>query len=115
MAFLPPMVLQPFVENAIWHVMHKEKDRPGQIKIGVKENNEALICTIEDNGVGRVRSQELQEKNMLKTKSMGIKITEDRLKLLTKKRWKELIRIVDLKDAYDTAMGTRVEISIPLV
>ena len=46
---------------------------------------------------------------------MGIKITEDRLKLLTKKRWKELIRIVDLKDAYNTAMGTRVEISIPLV
>jgi len=115
-AYLPPMVLQPFVENAIWHgLMHKEKDRPGQIKIGVKENNEALICTIEDNGVGRIRSQELQDKNMFKTKSMGIKITEDRLKLLTKKRWKELIRIVDLKDAYDTAMGTRVEISIPLV
>ena len=54
------MVLQPFVENAIWHgLMHKEKDKPAQIKIEVKEDAEALICTIEDNGVGRTRSQEL--------------------------------------------------------
>ena len=91
-AYLPPMVLQPFIENAIWHgLMHQEKDKPGHIKIGVKENNEALICTIEDNGVGRLRSQELKEKTAFKMKSMGIKITEDRLNLLTKKRWKELI------------------------
>jgi tetratricopeptide (TPR) repeat protein len=113
--YLPPMVLQPFVENAIWHgLMHKEANEPGLIKIAVKEDNDVLLCTIEDNGVGRGRSGELKEKDDTKTKSIGIKITEERLRLLSKKRINDLIRIIDLKDTLDTARGTRVEISIPL-
>lgn len=113
--FLPPMVLQPFVENAIWHgLMHKETNEQGHIKIAVKEDNDTLLCTIEDNGVGRRKSEEMKEKNDGKTKSIGIKVTEERLKLLSKERIKELIRIVDLKDTFDAAVGTRVEISIPI-
>lgn len=113
--YLPPMVLQPFVENAIWHgLMHKETNEQGRIKIAVKEDNDVLLCTIEDNGVGRNRSDELKEKDDSKTKSIGIKITEERLRLLSKKRINDLIRIIDLKDTLNTATGTRVEISIPL-
>ncbi|HEX6225968.1 MAG TPA: tetratricopeptide repeat protein [Chryseolinea sp.] len=113
--FLPPMVLQPFVENAIWHgLMHKDTDEQGQIKIAVREDNEALLCTIEDNGIGRVRSEEFKEKNSDKTKSVGIKITEERLKLLAKERLENLVKIVDLTDTVNIATGTRVEICIPL-
>ncbi|MDX2245834.1 MAG: tetratricopeptide repeat protein [Bacteroidia bacterium] len=113
--YLPPMVLQPFVENAIWHgLMHKEKETPGIIKIALKEAEDTLVCIIEDNGVGRARSQQLREKSLLKSKSMGLKITEERLRLLSKIPKGEVIQITDLKDAQDTASGTRVELKIPL-
>ena len=113
--FLPSMVLQPFVENAIWHgLMHKQADEKGIINIQIREENDRLLCTIEDNGVGRERAQQLREKSVLKNKSMGMKITEERLRLLSQERLEQLIRVTDLKDALDHALGTRVEINIPL-
>jgi tetratricopeptide (TPR) repeat protein len=113
--FLPSMVLQPFVENAIWHgLMHKQADEKGIINIDIREENDRLLCTIEDNGVGREKAQQLREKSVLKNKSMGMKITEERLRLLSQERLEQLIRVTDLKDALDHALGTRVEINIPL-
>lgn len=112
--YLPSMVLQPFVENAIWHgLMHKED--PGMITIAIREEEEdRLLCTIEDNGVGREKAQVLQEKSILKRKSMGMKITEERLRLLSKERLEQLIRITDLKDSLDQVLGTRVDIMVPI-
>jgi sensor histidine kinase YesM len=111
--FLPPMVLQPFVENAIWHGL-MPKEASGHIKIAFKEDKDCLFCTIEDDGVGRGYSEALKDKSESKTKSVGIKITEERLRLLNKKRLDEMIKIVDLKNALNEAVGTRVEINIPL-
>jgi LytS/YehU family sensor histidine kinase len=113
--YLPAMMLQPFVENAIWHgLMHKPVDQKGFINIGIHEEEDVLICMIEDNGVGRENAVQLQEKSILKTKSMGLQITERRLKLLNKNKVTEMINIVDLKDPDLNALGTRVNISIPL-
>jgi sensor histidine kinase YesM len=113
--YLPSMVLQPFVENAIWHgLMNKKNGVSGMIKISVKEENEFLNCSIEDNGIGREAARELREKSVLKTKSMGMKITEERLKLIAKEGWEKLVHIIDLKDQLNQALGTRVEITIPL-
>lgn len=113
--FLPPMIIQPFIENSIWHgLMNKNANEESRIKIAVTEENETLLCMIEDNGVGREKSQELREEMPGKTQSIGIGITEERLKLLTRERVRDLIKIVDLKDNFDTATGTRVEIRIPL-
>jgi tetratricopeptide (TPR) repeat protein/two-component sensor histidine kinase len=113
--YLPSMVLQPFVENAIWHgLMHKETEDKGMITIAIKEDEDRLLCTIEDNGVGREMAQVLREKSVLKSKSMGMKITEERLRLLSKEQLAQLIRITDLKDAMNFALGTRVDISIPI-
>lgn len=113
--YLPSMVLQPFVENAIWHgLMHKGKDEKGIININIKEEDDRLLCIIEDNGVGREKAKELREKSVLKNKSMGMKITEERLRLLSRERLEQLIRITDLKDALNHALGTRVEINIPI-
>jgi tetratricopeptide (TPR) repeat protein len=113
--YLPSMVLQPFVENAIWHgLMHKESDQKGMINIDIKEEHDRLLCTIEDNGVGREKAQQLREKSVFKNKSMGMKITEERLRLLSQEGLEQLIRITDLKDALNHALGTRVEINIPL-
>jgi tetratricopeptide (TPR) repeat protein len=113
--FLPPMILQPFVENSIWHgLMNKSADETGRIRIAVKEEDETLVCMIEDNGVGREKSRELKEDIPGKTQSVGISITEERLKLLSRDRLRNLIKFVDLKDNFETAIGTRVEIRIPL-
>ena len=76
------MVLQPVVENAIWHgIVHKEDESMGKITIDVRRQENQLLCTIEDNGVGRDRAQQLRDKSVIKSKSMGMKITEERLRL----------------------------------
>jgi tetratricopeptide (TPR) repeat protein len=114
--YLPSMVLQPFVENAIWHgLMHKNGDsEKGVIEVSIKEENNRLYCIIEDNGVGREKARELQQQSVLKKKSLGMKITEERLRLLSKEQVEQLVRITDLKDAFNHALGTRVEINIPV-
>lgn len=114
--FLPFMVLQPFVENAIWHGLRpKAQNGDGKIDISIEQNDGLLVCQIEDNGIGRERSNQLQSKTVWKTKSLGLKITEERLELLNKEFKKQLIQITDLKDDEGQALGTRVEVSIPLV
>ena len=113
--FLPPMILQPFVENSIWHgLTNKNPHEQGRIKIAVTEENENLLCMIEDNGIGRDQSRKTNTPIHGKTRSVGIGITEERLKLLTTDGIRDLIKITDLKDTFDTAIGTRVEIRIPL-
>ena len=113
--YIPSMVLQPFVENAIWHgLMHKKENEAGNIFIKVKEHNNRLLCIIEDNGVGRKKAEELSEKTVLKKRSMGMKITRDRLKLLEGGNGEQLIRITDMKDIHENATGTRIEINIPV-
>ena len=113
--YLPSMVLQPFVENAIWHgLLHKQENERGNISISIKEQHDRLLCTIEDNGVGREKARQLREKSVLKSRSMGMKITEDRLKLLNENGSEPVIWITDLKDSMDHAAGTRIEINIPI-
>ena len=110
---LPSMVLQPFIENAIWHgLMHKE-DQEGKISIKLKEEGDFLHCSIEDDGVGREKSLELKSKTA-EHKSMAIKVTQERLGLLGKEDAGDLIRIVDLKNESNQGIGTRVELSIPI-
>lgn len=110
---VPSMVLQPFIENAIWHgLMHKDGD--GLINVTISEFNDTLRCVIEDNGVGREKALEMQGKTILKHQAMGLQITEERLRLLSKKEMQELINITDLKDSVNRAIGTRVDIIIPI-
>jgi LytS/YehU family sensor histidine kinase len=110
---LPSMVLQPFIENAIWHGL-RHKQEVGVLKIILKEQEDQLICVIEDNGIGREKALALKEKKLHKHKSMGLKLTEERLKLLNKSELKKLINFTDLKDKMDRALGTRVEVIIPV-
>ena len=113
MTHLPPMVLQPFIENAIWHGL-MPKQGEGMIKIAIQEESGVLKCIIEDNGVGREKALNLAESKVLKKQSLGLHITEERLKLLNKEQLKDLIRITDLKDSTNRALGTRVDVLIPI-
>jgi LytS/YehU family sensor histidine kinase len=81
--FVPPLLLQPFAENAIWHgLMHKEGH--GHLEIELSIDKKILTCAITDNGVGRNKAAEVKSKSVQKQKSMGLKITTERLALLNK-------------------------------
>jgi LytS/YehU family sensor histidine kinase len=80
---IPPMLLQPYVENAIWHgLMHKEEG--GQIDVGVQvlPNEHILSITVKDNGVGREKAAQLKSKSATSHKSYGTKVTGERLDLI---------------------------------
>ena len=110
---MPSMVLQPFVENAIWHGLLPQEE-VGKLTINIAEKEESLQCTITDNGVGREQSSKLQKEGGYKKKSMGIKITGDRLRLLNQDKIEEVIQITDLKNRKNQPSGTQVNVLIPI-
>ncbi|HNS29714.1 MAG TPA: two-component regulator propeller domain-containing protein [Tenuifilaceae bacterium] len=111
---IPTLLLQPFVENSIWHgIMHKPKQE-GWIKIRVGSENGLIKCTIEDNGIGRKAAQEKSGTQNGKHNSLGYKITSQRIELLnTLYSGKFNIQYEDLYAPDGTATGTRVVITIP--
>lgn len=113
---LPPMILQPHLENAIWHGIMPLEDRMGHLTVNVKDSQNSVKITIEDNGIGRKAAEEINEKNQnYKHKSKGQSLSVDRIKLnaLTEERD---IRI-DIIDKYEhgIASGTKVVIEIKKV
>ena len=111
---IPPMLIQPFVENAILHgLKHKEGKGFLEVRFSLKES--LLICEITDNGIGRKAAAELKNKSAAGHKSTAIKITEERLKGLGKEfPRKASIKILDLKNTEGKDCGTKVIINIPV-
>lgn len=112
---IPSMLIQPYVENAIWHgLLHKETT--GNLLIEFKKTADGqLIIMVEDDGVGRSRAAELKSKQVLKKKSYGMQITEDRIALINRlNNIQASCRVLDLTDAQGRPAGTRVELVIPL-
>ncbi len=109
-AMVPPMITQPFIENAIEHgQLHTVKN--GQIHVDMKEHNGQLEITITDNGVGRKKSA--QTKKIRTHKSMAIDITQERIKILNKKyKFNGSLTFSDLDERKES--GTLVKIVLPL-
>jgi LytS/YehU family sensor histidine kinase len=78
---LPSLLIQPYVENAILHGLYNKPEK-GTLQISITEENDHLIFEIEDNGIGRAEAMRLRQKNFPTHQSMGIKVTEERLKLI---------------------------------
>jgi tetratricopeptide (TPR) repeat protein len=110
---IPPLLLQPFVENAIWHgLMHKEDN--GILSIAIIKNDNHLICTIKDNGIGR-KTAALLNNEKLTQKSLGLQITKERLKLLEDDHHnKASFEVIDIENENGEATGTEVIITIPV-
>jgi sensor histidine kinase YesM/ligand-binding sensor domain-containing protein len=111
---VPPLLIQPFAENSIWHgIVHKQGK--GHVKVLLEECEDCFLCVIEDDGVGRKRAKEILDKKRSAHKSLGTQITEKRLELLNNHCGKKMnITYIDLYDK-SIAIGTRVEIEIPKV
>lgn len=109
---VPTMLLQPIVENAIEHGIAPKKDK-GLIQIAFKRDQGKLICTVHDDGVGRMASAQLREANGPKSKAMAI--TLDRLRLLQIETGEVAsMEVIDLQADDGTALGTRVVLTLPL-
>ena len=119
---VPSMLIQPYVENAIWHGLMNlptgqaglDKNKKGSLKVEIKLKDELLKITIEDNGVGREMSNTFRQNT--DHKSIGMKLTEERLIMINKLQDYEgaTADIIDLYDENKNASGTRVEIVVPI-
>ncbi|MCK5846499.1 MAG: histidine kinase [Bacteroidales bacterium] len=107
---IPPMLIQPYIENAIWHGL-RYKDSGGLLSVSITNENDILAIRVQDNGIGRKKSKELKSENQKKMKSRGIKNTQKRLEILEKIYKKEIQ--LSISDVENSGEGTRVEILIP--
>ncbi|MBW7870316.1 MAG: histidine kinase [Flavobacteriia bacterium] len=109
---IPPMLLQPFVENAIWHGLMLKTDGVKEVIIQVSKEGKNCFMIIEDNGIGRAKSQESQKNRALKKNSYGLKLVQERLDLFNKQNeFNYHYKVFDLTDAENNPSGTRILIS----
>ena len=112
---IPTMLLQPYIENAILHGLIP-KDAPGFLKINFFSKDNFIHALIEDNGIGRNKAAEIKNQSRKNHVSMGIKITNDRLRLLSHVQQASFtVNFTDLYDSTGNAAGTRVEIIWPVL
>jgi tetratricopeptide (TPR) repeat protein len=111
---LPPLIIQPYVENAIWHgLMHKEEK--GELEIEVMQEGHCLYIKITDNGIGREQAARIASKSATKHKSMGLLITADRIAMIQSAKGNDsAVVIKDLVHGDGSAAGTEVQIKIPI-
>ena len=115
---IPPMLVQPFVENALLHGIAVLK-QGGLLTVGfaLHEASEepSIVCTIEDNGVGRSQAAATRPERM-QHKSVGMNVTSERLELIGKERGQPVhLNIADLTDAHGNPRGTKVTLHIPIL
>ncbi|MBI5539168.1 MAG: tetratricopeptide repeat protein [Bacteroidia bacterium] len=113
--YIPPLIIQPHIENAIWHgLMHLENDKEGRINVKFENSNNILLCYIEDNGIGRKRAEEIKALYKPEHKSLGTKITNSRIEIINQMFNRKIeINYVDLYDINNNPKGTKVEILFP--
>ena len=105
---IPNMILQPYIENAIWHgLSHKKNDK--QLRIRISQSNGITKYEIEDNGVGRKKSAELKSLYRKEHKSKGMELLSKRFKLLAKEYGSEVeTSITDIQDEKGTIVSITV-------
>ena len=109
---IPPMLIQPYIENAIWHGL-RYKEQKGMLLVTMRSEKDGLLVTIEDDGIGRMRSQELKTKHQKTGTSTGLRNTRSRLNIINEiYKTKYQVQISD-KDI-DSKTGTIVKLRIPV-
>jgi LytS/YehU family sensor histidine kinase/Flp pilus assembly protein TadD len=108
---VPPMLAQPYIENSILHGFIGKTD--GLINIEYIQKNNKICCIIDDNGIGRKKANEIKSSSSHK-KSLGIRVTQERIALLAEEFNTELlVDIIDKTDAEGSALGTKVFVDMP--
>ena len=111
---LPPLLIQPFVENAILHGM-VPKEENGTIAVHFELNNNQLVCTITDDGIGISKSKTLKENSVTAHQSMALEITKKRLEMMQVSTAQTAkVTIEEILTATGESAGTKVVISLPI-
>lgn len=113
--FIPPMLIQPYIENAIWHgIMHLEGIRKGKLSVSFSVTDQLLKIRVQDNGVGREVSKSYKKDT--EHKPVAMKLSQKRLEIISN-LFKEKNITIDIQDVYDASknvVGTSVELYLPL-
>ena len=112
---LPSMLIQPYVENAIWHgLLHKEEKGKLWLRFR-KVNGHILQAEIEDNGIGGKNAAALKSKSSVTHKSYGMQISSERIQIINNLyKLNNSVKVLDLFDSQGAAAGTRIIINIPI-
>ena len=109
---VPPMLIQPFIENAIWHGLRYRSDK-GLLTVSLSKEKGAIKVLIRDNGIGRKKSEELKTKNQKEHASTGLKNIENRISLINQLYHAKIgLSIIDYENGQET--GTHVTLTIPI-
>ena len=107
---IPPMLLQPYVENAVWHGL-RYKEEKGMLKIHFnKFNEETVLITIEDDGIGREKSKALKTEHQKKQKSKGMGNIKKRIAILNE-MYQDKVD-VRVEDVFENQEGTLVKLTL---
>jgi ligand-binding sensor domain-containing protein len=109
---IPPLLLQPYIENAILHGLRNKEKGTGRLLIRIKKSNGKIMVTIEDNGIGRKKSMLLNAENKKPHEHLGIKVTNKRINLLRMMNQNEVEVYTD-DVCQEDETGTRVTILLP--
>jgi len=111
---IPPMIIQPYVENSMRHGLRHRKMAGGYIKISIREQEGKLAVVVEDNGIGREKAASFKTREHIEYQSKGMSLTADRIRLINSIHKENIeLEIIDLKDPQGVASGTRVVIKFP--
>ena len=112
---VPPLVLQPFLENALWHGLSSKKGNKKILLSVFKPSSDFIQIDIEDNGIGRTASAKIKAKKIINRKSIGIELTKERLQNFIKDFQNPFSLIFnDLFDEEEKPKGTKVALKIPI-
>lgn len=111
--FIPPMLIQPFVENSVKHAF-RNLNKKGKILVDFQRINGMISCVIQDNGIGRSKAMEMNKDKEVKHHSLGMQVTQERLISMRKDRKINVnYKIEDLTSPDGNVSGTRVLIEMP--
>lgn len=112
---LPSMLIQPYVENAIWHGLLQKEDK-GKLWVRFRRvNGHILQAEIEDNGIGRKNAAALKSRNTVKHKSYGMQISSERIQIINNLyKMNNSVTVLDLVDSNGAAAGTKIILNIPI-
>jgi LytS/YehU family sensor histidine kinase len=112
-AIIPPMLVQPLIENAIEHGI-RHKQGKGNVFVRLMLEGKKVICEVEDDGVGREKAWETEYQVRKQHKSLATNIIQDRIRTLNKKlKHKIKLNIIDLKTESNVSIGTKAVLDLP--
>lgn len=112
---IPSLMIQPLVENAIWHGLLQSPDQK-KLSVAFTKQDDKITCTIEDNGIGILQAEKLKENNRSGYRSVGLENIRNRIKIINEKYKADCcFRITDLKEITVTGSGTRAVLCFNLI